>query len=69
MPSLEARKPLAAGRRWLRSYFNGCAFKVFDTRVPPRLVNRTFLDVAEWLYRSSGLTLLGESLPRLCIFT
>ena len=59
MPPLEARKPLAAGRRWLRSYFNGCAFKVFDVRLPRTLVERTFLEVAEWLYRTSGLALLG----------
>ena len=66
MPPLEARKPLAAGRRWLRSYFNGCAFKVFDTRVPPRLVQRTYLEIAEWLYRTSGLTLLGEHAAAAC---
>ena len=67
MPAVEARKPMAAGRKWLRSYFNGCAFKVFDAAMPPGLIHRPFLLVAEWLFRSSGLALIGTAprgLPR-----
>lgn len=61
MPAVEARKPTAAGRKWLRSYFNGCAFKVFDAPLPPSLTGRPFLPAAEWLFRSSGLALIGAS--------
>lgn len=60
MPAVEARKPMAAGRKWLRSYFNGCAFKVFDAPVPSSLIKRNFLSVAEWLFRISGLALIGQ---------
>ena len=66
MPPLEARKPQAAGRRWLRSYFNGCAFKVFDVRLPSALADKSFLEVAEWMYRTSGLALLGACV-RVCV--
>lgn len=59
MPAVEARKPMAAGRKWLRSYFNGCAYKVFDAPVPPSLIKRNFLSVAEWLFRIAGLALIG----------
>ena len=59
MPAVEARKPAAAGRKWLRSYFNGCAFKVFDAALPAGLIRRPFLLVAEWLFRTSGLSLIG----------
>lgn len=50
----------AAGRRWLRAYINGCAFKVFDTVLPLHLAGVPFCDVVEWLYRTSGFVLVGE---------
>jgi hypothetical protein len=49
----------AAGRRWLRAYINGCAFKVFDAVLPLHLVGVPFCNVVEWLYRTSGFVLIG----------
>lgn len=63
MPAVEARKPMAAGRKWLRSYFNGCAFKVFDAALPPTLLHKPFLQAAEWLFRTANLALIGVACP------
>ena len=49
----------AAGRRWLRAYINGCAFKVFDAVLPRHLGGVPFCDAVEWLYRTSGFVLIG----------
>ena len=59
----------AAGRRWLRAYINGCAFKVFDAVLPRHLAGVPFCDAVEWLYRTSGLVLIGarlRTLPNSC---
>ena len=52
----------AAGRRWLRAYINGCAFKVFDAVLPRHLAGVPFCDAVEWLYRTSGFVLIGARL-------
>ncbi len=59
----------AAGRRWLRAYINGCAFKVFDAVLPRHLGGVPFCDAVEWLYRTSGFVLIGarlRTLPTSC---
>ncbi|BDA48910.1 probable potassium channel subfamily T member 2 at N-terminal half [Coccomyxa sp. Obi] len=55
----EVQPRTAAGRRWLRAYLNGCAFKVFDTLLPEHLAGRPFCDLVEWLYRTSNFVLIG----------
>lgn len=45
-----------------RSYVNGCQFKLFETRVGPGLAGHELLDVAECLYRETGLLVIGESI-------
>ncbi len=57
-PSASQRRT-SAGRRWLRSYVNGCAFKVWRTALNPAMAGRPFVEGAEWLHRASGLVLLG----------
>lgn len=58
----DSRPRTAAGRRWLRAYLNGCAFKVFDAQLPRHLANIPFGDLVEWLYRTSNFVLIGMSL-------
>lgn len=55
----ESRPRTAAGRRWLRAYLNGCAFKVFDAQLPRHLADVPFSDLVEWLYRTSNFVLIG----------
>ena len=59
-PSASQRRT-SAGRRWLRSYVNGCAFKVWRTALNPAMAGRPFVEGAEWLHRASGLVLIGRS--------
>lgn len=56
----ERQRRTAGGRRWLRNYLNGCAFKVFDSPLSPSLAKVPFAEAAEWLYRTSGFVLMGE---------
>ena len=56
----EAQPRTAAGRRWLRAYLNGCAWKVLDAPLPPHLASTPFVHLAEWLYRTSGFLLIGS---------
>ena len=53
------KRHTAAGRRWLRSYLNGCAFKLFDAPLPAHLAGLPFTTACEWLYRTSGCVLIG----------
>ncbi|EIE18822.1 hypothetical protein COCSUDRAFT_59753 [Coccomyxa subellipsoidea C-169] len=55
----EAQPQTAAGRRWLRAYLNGCAFKVFDTVLPEHLAGLPFCELVEWLYRTANFVLIG----------
>lgn len=55
----EAQPRTSAGRRWLRAYLNGCAFKVFDAPLPDHLAGLPFCELVEWLYRSSNFVLIG----------
>ncbi|KAK9808990.1 hypothetical protein WJX72_007481 [[Myrmecia] bisecta] len=55
----DARRKTAAGRRWLRSYVNGCAYKICQAPLGPSLTGVSFVAAAEWLYRSSGFVLIG----------
>ena len=50
-----------AGRRWFREYVNGCAYRIVrhTKGLPRHLVGRRFIDVAEWLFRETGLVLMG----------
>ena len=57
------KRHTAAGRRWLRSYLNGCAFKLFDAPLPAHLAGLPFTAACEWLYRTSGCVLIGA--PRM----
>lgn len=57
----EGQRRTAGGRRWLRAYLNGCAFKVFDSRLSASLAKVPFAEAAEWLYRTSGFVLMGTS--------
>lgn len=55
----EAQHATLAGRKWLRGYVNGCAFSLWEARVPAHLEGQPFLDVAVWLYWTSGFVLMG----------
>lgn len=55
----EGQRRTAGGRRWLRAYLNGCAFKVFDSKLSRSLAKIPFAEAAEWLYRTSGFVLMG----------
>ena len=55
------KRHTAAGRRWLRSYLNGCAFKLFDAPLPAHLAGLPFTAACEWLYRTSGCVLIGAA--------
>ncbi len=57
--SASERRHTAAGRRWLRSYLNGCAFKIFDAPLPGHLAGLPFTSACEWLYRTTGCVLIG----------
>lgn len=59
MTPKERQRRTAGGRRWLRNYLNGCAFKVFDSPLNPSLAKVPFAEAAEWLYRTSGFVLMG----------
>ena len=65
----EGQRRTAGGRRWLRAYLNGCAFKVFDATLSQSLARVPFAEAAEWLYRTSGCVLMGEALPFACLQT
>ena len=62
--SASERRHTAAGRRWLRSYLNGCAFKIFDAPLPGHLAGLPFTSACEWLYRTTGCVLIGARLTR-----
>ena len=57
--SASEKRHTAAGRRWLRSYLNGCAFKIFDAPLPAHLAGLPFTAACEWLYRTAGCMLIG----------
>ena len=57
----EAQASTLAGRKWLRSYVNGCAFQFWEVPVPQHLAGQRFIEVAAWLYWTSGYVLTGES--------
>lgn len=59
MTPKDRQRRTAGGRRWLRNYLNGCAFKVFDSVLSPSLAKVPFAEAAEWLYRTSGFVLMG----------
>lgn len=55
-----------AGRHWFRAYANGCGFRLVDVPIAANLQGVEFLSAAEWLYRTSGVLLIGaccSSLP------
>ncbi|KAL4448241.1 hypothetical protein ABPG75_005460 [Micractinium tetrahymenae] len=56
---LQSQQRTLAGREWLRAYVNGCAFQFIHLPVPQHLAGRPFLDVAQWLFWSSGSVLIG----------
>ena len=58
----DSRRRVAAGRRWLRSYINGCGYKVWRAPLHATLQGKTFSEAAEWSYRSAGFVLIGNSL-------
>ena len=60
VPERNAVRRTAAGRRWLRAYLNGCAYKVFDAVLPPSLAGLRFSTACEWLARTHGTVLIGE---------
>lgn len=51
---------MAAGRRWLRSYINGCGNKVWRAALHDSLKGKTFSEAAEWTYRTAGFVLIGD---------
>ncbi|KAL3142086.1 hypothetical protein ABBQ32_004709 [Trebouxia sp. C0010 RCD-2024] len=55
----DSRRRVAAGRRWLRSYINGCGSKVWKAPLHASLQGKTFSEAAEWAYRSAGFVLIG----------
>ena len=58
--SASEKRTTAAGRRWLRSYLNGCAFKIFDAPLPEHLAGLPFASVCEWMYRTGRCVLIGK---------
>ena len=59
----DSKRRVAAGRRWLRSYINGCGNKVWRAPLHSSLKGRTFSEAAEWAYRSAGFVLIGMAHP------
>ncbi|KAK9826205.1 hypothetical protein WJX81_007538 [Elliptochloris bilobata] len=57
--SATEKRHTAAGRRWLRNYLNGCAFKIFEAPLPAHLAGLPFTAACEWMYRTSGCVLIG----------
>lgn len=55
----DSRRRVAAGRRWLRAYINGCGHKVWRASLHASLTGKTFVEAAEWAYRSAGFVLIG----------
>ena len=55
----EARGEKMAGRKWLRQYVDGCEAILCRAPVQRHLVGEVFLNVAEWLYRTSGCAIIG----------
>ena len=56
----DSRRRVAAGRRWLRSYINGCGSKVWKAPLHTSLQGKTFSEAAEWAYRTAGFVLIGQ---------
>ncbi len=56
----DSRRRVAAGRRWLRAYINGCGNKVWRASLHASLTGKTFVEAAEWAYRSAGFVLIGQ---------
>ena len=56
----DSRRRVAAGRRWLRAYINGCGHKVWRASLHASLTGKTFVEAAEWAYRSAGFVLIGQ---------
>ena len=56
----DSRRRVAAGRRWLRGYINGCGHKVWRASLHASLTGKTFVEAAEWAYRSAGFVLIGQ---------
>lgn len=56
----DSRRRVAAGRRWLRSYINGCGNKVWKAALHASLKGKTFSEAAEWTYRTAGFVLIGQ---------
>jgi len=56
----DSRRRVAAGRRWLRAYINGCGNKVWRASLHASLKGKTFVEAAEWAYRSAGFVLIGQ---------
>lgn len=48
-----------AGRHWFRAYANGCGFRLVDAPISANLQGVEFLAASEWLYRTSGVLLIG----------
>lgn len=60
MAPLESQQATTlAGRKWLRAYVNGCAHQMWEVGVPQHLAGQRFVEVAMWLYWTSGLVLAG----------
>ena len=59
MSPTDSRRRVAAGRRWLRSYINGCGSKVWKAPIHSSLQGKTFSEAAEWAYRTAGFVLIG----------
>lgn len=50
-------------RSWLREYVTGCGYNIFEASVGPDFEAVPFVEAAEWLYRVSGIVLIGARLP------
>ena len=48
-----------AGREWLRSYVNGCAYHIYEAIPGPSFVDQFFIEVVEFLSRSFQIVALG----------
>ena len=49
-----------AGREWLRSYVNGCAYHIYEAIPGPSFVEQFFIEVVEFLSRSFQIVALGR---------
>lgn len=54
-----------AGREWLRSYVNGCAYHIREVAPGASFVNQFFIEVVAFLSRTCQIVALGVAPARL----